>query len=721
MPIPITSLDNRSFDDLVAEARQRLQTHLPEMQPLVEGDPMLALVDVFAWMTESVIYRANLIPERQRQAFLNLLHLPMRPAQAARGIVSIDTKPTGPGLPPLLRSESTLAAGEVIFSTLGELQSTPLAMAVMTKESVSDSELDSLGIPRHSLREIYGVKTKAFRPRSFSAGKDTLDLAHSQDKRFYLLLHLPDKKLAAPATMEKFRENLAGQIINIGIAPLDDQPAEIAESLAPRTLQWHIIWQKNATDRKAMYLPLEVIQDTSKGGRQTGVVRLRLPKSVGVLKSQFAGDPQYAGFGNTPPEQPAAIPPEQVVCWLSLTAPGETDLKLGYLGINAVDVIAQGVVRDQVIGIGDGRVGQVAMLNRTDVDAASLLIEVSEHGTYVPWQPVAHFAASRPDDRVYRFDSATGTVQFGDGIRGSRPAPNARIRAAYYRYGGGRQGNLPAGNIKQLITPASTQFLLRHEWRTAHGLDAETVAEAEQRIPAHLQHRNRAVTQQDFIQLARDNPIAPVGRAEMIPGLLPNNSLASVRFNVPGVASLFVMPPASPAFAAAPKPTAGLLRDVYTYMDERKLLGTELYVLSPEFISVALSLSVEVIDPGVLTETLNAVNQALLIYLWALAPGGHLAQGWPMGRALEVNELVTVAARVNGVLAVNHVRLFYQTQQGDWIETDKLSLQKYQLPEVMTVEAHEGEALPPPPAITSGEGSDDDDDAIAVPIIPELC
>ena len=122
MPIPITSLDNRSFDDLVAEARQRLQAHLPEMQPLVEGDPMLALVDVFAWMTESVIYRANLIPERQRQAFLNLLHLPMRPAQPARGIVSIDTKPKGPALPPLLRSESTLAAGEVIFSTLGELQ-----------------------------------------------------------------------------------------------------------------------------------------------------------------------------------------------------------------------------------------------------------------------------------------------------------------------------------------------------------------------------------------------------------------------------------------------------------------------------------------------------------------------------------------------------------------------------------------------------------------------
>ena len=207
----------------------------------------------------------------------------------------------------------------------------------------------------------------------------------------------------------------------------------------------------------------------------------------------------------------------------------------------------------------------------------------------------------------------------------------------------------------------------------------------------------------------------------MIAGLLPGNSLASVRLHVPGVVSLFVMPPAIPAFAAAPKPTAGLLRDVYTYMDERKLLGTELYVLSPEFIPVAISLSVEVIDPAVLTETLNTVNQAVLLYLWALAPGGHLAQGWPMGRALEINELITVAARVKGVLAVNHVRLFYQVDSGEWIETDKLTLQKYQLPEVMVVETHEGEDPPPAPAIIEGVDGGDDDDAIAVPIIPELC
>ena len=38
MPLPITQLDDRRFDDLVAEARQRLVSQLPELAQVVEGD-----------------------------------------------------------------------------------------------------------------------------------------------------------------------------------------------------------------------------------------------------------------------------------------------------------------------------------------------------------------------------------------------------------------------------------------------------------------------------------------------------------------------------------------------------------------------------------------------------------------------------------------------------------------------------------------------------------
>ncbi len=721
MPIPITSLDDRKFEELVIEARERLQHHLPEMTQLSEGDPLYALVDLFAWMTESVIYRANLIPERQRQAFLNLLQLPLRPATPARGIVSIDARPGGGWqLPPLLQSEAALVAGDVTFTTEGELQPTPLAMAVMVKEQIDKAELAALDISAESLREIYNTSVNAFRPRAFNPGQDLLTLSNSLDNSFYLLVYLPDKKLLPHA--DAIRDALVGRVLNFGLAPLDELPAEKAEALPPRQLRWEIAWQKEAQEKRATYLPLEVVADSSSGGRRAGVVRLRMPRSEAVLKSNFAADPQYAGFDNTPPEPPAGVSAEQVLFWLRLSAPEESNFNLGYLGINAVDVVGQGVVRDQMVAVGSGRSEQAYLLPNSEIDAASLQIEVSEYGTFVPWQQVSHFAASGADARVYRFDAASSAVQFGDGVRGKRPPAKSRIRAAYYRYGGGRKGNMAAGSIKQLAS-ASSQLMVRHEWATQGGLDAETVSQAEQRIPAHLMHRNRAVTKEDFALLARDNPINPVGRAEVVPGLLPGSSLDTVRTDIPGVISLFVLPPMTPRMGGAPRPTAGLLRDLYEYIDARKLLGTELYVLSPQFIPLAIAVSIKVLDPTVVTETRNAVSRALLEYLWALSPGGPNGNGWPLGRDVEPGELKAVAARVSGVLSVGKLHLFYQeSRNGRWHKSAQLALDSYQLPEVMEVSVEHASDEPAPPGIVQPDSGDNSSEtAVAVPVIPDIC
>lgn len=716
MPLPITYLDDRRFDDLAAEARQRLISQLPDLQQLVEGDPLYALTDLMAWMTETIIYRANLIPERQRQAFLNLLQIPMRPAQPARGLVSITSALKTAQLPKLLSSESRLAAGKVIFSTVGEVQATPLALRVLIKEDISPEELNAMGITLVQLQELYGFRTKPFRPRSFQLGQDRPSLKKAQDKKYYLLLHLNDKSLLK--NKDKLRERLAGQIINIGLAPIDDQPGDIARELPPRKLRWHLLWQKNADSQKAELLPLEVIADTSNGARQLGVVRIKLPKNFKALTSQFTQDPKFAGVNNTPPESPADVDPESVMCWLCLSAPEDPEFELGYLCVNAAEVVAQEIFRDQIIGVGDGRAAQVFVIKTPQVDAQSLVLEVSEQGAYVEWRPVVNFIGCGVNDRVYQFDAATGAVTFGDGIRGMRPAPDSRIRAAYYRAGGGVAGNLPASGIKQLLSASASDFKVQHEWSTAGGLDAETVTQAEQRIPAELRHRNRAVTQADFIQLAQDNPLIPVARAEVIPGLMPGNSLPAARFNVPGVISVIVLPPAEMAMAFAPRPSAGLLRDVFHYLEPRKMLGAELYVLSPQFVPVALALSVEVVDPSNVLTTLQNVEKILLQSLWSLAPGGLNGKGWPLGRELDANELRTIASRASGVLAVNHLRLYYQDQQNQWHETQKLAMRPYQLPELMEIHIEEGEQLPAAPELISAPTFDS---AVAVPVIPDFC
>ena len=99
MPIPVPNLAD--LDALVlsqsmverltspAATRAIIQAHTPEYTNPRPGDPGLTLIDLFAWLGETILYRANLIPERQRLAFLRLLGEPLRPARAAEGVVSL--------------------------------------------------------------------------------------------------------------------------------------------------------------------------------------------------------------------------------------------------------------------------------------------------------------------------------------------------------------------------------------------------------------------------------------------------------------------------------------------------------------------------------------------------------------------------------------------------------------------------------------------------------
>jgi hypothetical protein len=654
MPLPVPNLDDRRFDDLSAELQSRLLRQLPELSHIAPGDPVHAFVDLFAWLAETVIYRANRIPERQRRAFLNLLQLPLRAAQPARGIVCIDALGNEAQLPALLPAETGLKAGQVDFATVGEVQPTPLALQVMVKAQIDAQQLLAEGVDLVQLRNQYGVEPAAFRPTVLTPGRDLIDTTGTIDDSLYLAVTLRKPPLAAHR--QRIVDQLAGTVINVGLVPQLEQDGDITSTLLPRRLEWDLAWWPDpARPDMVTYLPLQQISDTSNGARRAGVVRLRLPQGSDMLQQQPAVDPQYAGMDDTPPEAPAGVTPSQLVCWLRLRCPGDV-LSLAHVDINAVDVLGVGIARDLMVGSGTGQPDQTISLPHTDIDPDSLELEVSDQQQFMLWEQVSHFAGSGPQDRVYMLDAAAGAVQFGDGIRGRRPEAQARIRARFYRYGGGGKGNLPADSIKQLTTRPG-KLEVRQPVATAGGVDRETVQQAERRIPAYLQHRERAVTTDDFTQLALDNPLRPLARADAVAGFLPGVNLHTVRRNVPGVISVFILPEVEPSFAIAPRPTLGTIRDVHGYLSARTLLGSELYVLSPQFAPIALSIALDVIDPTTEQQTQRAVEQTLLHYLWSLPPHGPRGQGWPLGRRVEINELRTQAGRVAGVEAVNGLRL----------------------------------------------------------------
>lgn len=73
MPLPIPNLDDRSFDDLMKEAISLIPVYNKEWTNYNPSDPGITILELFAWLTEMVIYRVNQVPEENYIKFLKLI------------------------------------------------------------------------------------------------------------------------------------------------------------------------------------------------------------------------------------------------------------------------------------------------------------------------------------------------------------------------------------------------------------------------------------------------------------------------------------------------------------------------------------------------------------------------------------------------------------------------------------------------------------------------
>jgi len=76
MPIQLPNLDDRSYADLVNEALALIPTLVPDWTNYNATDPGITLVEMFAYLTEMLIFRLNRVTDDHLLAFLKLLQGP---------------------------------------------------------------------------------------------------------------------------------------------------------------------------------------------------------------------------------------------------------------------------------------------------------------------------------------------------------------------------------------------------------------------------------------------------------------------------------------------------------------------------------------------------------------------------------------------------------------------------------------------------------------------
>ena len=87
MTLPTPRLDDRTFQDLVDEAKRRIPRLAPEWTDHNVSDPGVALIELFAYMTDQLLYRVNRVPDRHYVKFLELIGLRLFPPAIGTSLI----------------------------------------------------------------------------------------------------------------------------------------------------------------------------------------------------------------------------------------------------------------------------------------------------------------------------------------------------------------------------------------------------------------------------------------------------------------------------------------------------------------------------------------------------------------------------------------------------------------------------------------------------------
>jgi predicted phage baseplate assembly protein len=629
MPLPTVTLDDRHFQDIVDQAKSLIPHYCPEWTDHNVSDPGVTLVELFAWMTDLLLYRVNQVPDKMYVKFLEMVGVRLDPPRAARAPVTFYLSAAQPGEVTIpenteiatVRTESSPA---IIFSTEAALTiRPPVLVGAFTRDvdrrgedEWAEHDLSQIDLPGQRIHVFAGDPNPG----------DAFYLAFKGDLSHHVLALLLNCELAGGA----------------GVDPTNPP------------IVWEV-WQGGST----RWAPCEVENDGTGGFNWSGDVVLHLPAMTMV---SFRDVPAYwlrcRLLDVRPGMTTYTVSPE--IDRLRLESRGATTTAR-----HAVTVLGE------VLGRSDGTPGQHYRLLQAPVltrdPARDYLVAEPVGQPPQRWTEVADFGDSGPNDRHFTLDSTDGTVTLGPSLLqpdgtvyhfGAVPPKTSVLRFTRYQHGGGATGNVPKGMLSVLKTSIPYVARITNRQAAVGGRDAQSLEDAKLRAPQTLRARTRAVTADDFETLARQ--VVGVDRAYCLaPGAQPGLPGEPK----PGEVVLAVLPQveSSDGYVAPERLTlsAELKQAVEAHLNQRRLLGTRLDVRAPSFVWVSIEAKVRMpdrSDPARVIEVRRRAEADLYRYLNPYV-GGPDGTGWPFGRDLHVSELYALLQRIPGIEYVDELHI----------------------------------------------------------------
>jgi predicted phage baseplate assembly protein len=628
MPLQAPNLDDRTFEQIVAEARALIPRYAPRWTDHNESDPGIALIQLYAWMTEMTLYRLNQVPERNYVKFLDLLGLKLKPASPARAELTFTLNRETMARDN--RSTVIIPQGAQVAATEGGDEG-PLLFETEQALTALQAELKAIQSYDGASYTIETVKNGADGQWFYPLGRHAR-LGSALLLGFDSPLPFPETDVDLLVYIYTEDAGRTGQLCVAGTAYLP----------VPVTLVWEY-WSGQA------WHPLNVLQDETRAFSRSGHILFRGPGTRAIRDRLGAVQGEF-------------------LYWLRCRLARGTFQSVPQLETvltNTVPAVQSVTVRDEVLGGSDGRPNQKFELASTPVIAqetideegitqlvSSLRLEVEERPRlgaeprFEEWIQVEDFFRSKPDDPHYVLDRTTGEISFGDGENGRIPVgnpdnPYGNIVARKYRFGGGKVGNVGADTITGVQTSVDYVEGVTNKRRAYGGSDEETMSEARLRAAQALKSQNRAVTSEDFEHLARETPGALIGRAHALPLTHPRYPGTTV----PGAVTVVLVPKST---SSKPTPSEDTINLVCTYLNKYRLLTTEVYVVPPTYRQIDLEAQVIVRPEADLAQVKREMDERLKTFFHPTT-GGKEGQGWPFGEDVVYSDIYGQILGVPGV------------------------------------------------------------------------
>lgn len=772
MPIDPPDLDSRRFADLVEEARQRIPRYAPEWTNLNDSDPGMTLVKLHAWMTETILYELNRVPDLNYVAFLNLVGVTPFPARPARAELTFTLdkldKPSDP-LAVYLPKGVQVAVDdpelerEVVFETDRSATAINAAIAIALAPAAPDTDegvASQNATVTHSVVASFDEKAgAALWPHPFAPfGAKTETGAYS------IIGLMLRRTLAQPAA------DYSGDVfpsapldLYVDLVDVDDRkpdgellaeaspsyscPVTQGQTAAGAQVEWQIfvgsvgdaeLFEKPRT--QGGWVKLETTDDGTLGLTRSGHVVLEIPREATRISPRALPRTFWKSFSHEKPpadfadledtlhdDELAILGGLEDKDWLAMGVPeddvedivacgeavDEVENAIGeltekpdpsklsaqrwaeieplfdspfpldkngrlrpmyWLRVVCRDQIQRPVIRairlntisatqattrlDERLGRSNGRPGQVLRLQKTpvlldpDKNAPTLDLEVTEAGETRPWTRVDSVldVKDKAEARVYTLDPTTGEVRF----EARTPVAGAEVVARRYRVGGGAIGNVAPGTISALKGKIAGVKSVSNTRRAHGGRDAETLEAAKARAPRHLRMRERAVSADDFAELALRTRGVAMHKAYALARTAPDASDPSGFVRKDGAVTLVVL---TRSDKPKPLPTEAELRAVCEELEPRRLVTTELHVARPRYVEIRRLAARLTVRPDYDLRTVSDAAAAELLRFLDPIRGGADGTGWPFGEDVYHGDLYDLLLGVAGVQRVSGLEL----------------------------------------------------------------